>query len=186
MNIQQSLSKPVLVTSNNMGELRPELNDAFVQFRMTMKKNRQLPERLIELMRLRIAFHNQCRPCMSMRYETAIDDGLTEGLICSLERPQEAEDMTPAERAAVNFGDKFASNHLSITEEDRLALCEHFTPGQIAELAMMAALFTGFGRMGAVFDTGDEYPVGERHSDGTPLTPWGINDPTIVRIAAGA
>lgn len=180
MTVHQRLPEPVLVSSSNISELRPDLEEGFVEFRRVLKKQRQLPEKLVELMRLRIAFHNQCRPCMSMRYESALEDGLTEGLICSLERPQEAEDMTPAERAAVNFGDKFASNHLSITAEDRLALCEHFTPEQIAELAMLAALFTGFGRMGAVFDTGDSYPVGERHADGTPLTPWGINDPLIV------
>lgn len=35
-----------------------------------------LPPRLLELVRLRIAFHNQCRSCMSVRYQSAIDDGL--------------------------------------------------------------------------------------------------------------
>ena len=92
--------------------------------------------------------------------------------------------MTAAERAAVGFADRFASNHLSITADDRRALCEHFTPGQITELGLLCALFTGFGRMGAVFDSGDSYPVGERHADGTPLTPWGIDNPILMPATA--
>jgi alkylhydroperoxidase family enzyme len=180
MDDQRPASKAVLVTTNNIPQLRPELMAGMAAFSKVFKDNRTLSERLVEMMRLRIAFHNQCRPCMSMRYATAVDDGLTEGLICSLERPQEAPDMTPAERAAVMFADKFASNHLSITEADRLALCDHFTPEQVAEIAMQVAMFVGFGRMGAVFDTGESYPVGERHTDGTPLTPWGVNNPNII------
>ena len=169
----------ILVTSDALAELRPELMAGFAAFSQVMKENRQLPPRLVELMRLRIAFRNQCRPCMSMRYGSAVDDGLTEGLVCELERLEEAADMTPAERAAVAFGDKFASDHLSIAAEDRRALGEHFTPGQIAELVLTAAVFTGFGRMGAVLDFGGSYPVGDRNSDGTPLTPWGINNPIL-------
>lgn len=170
----------VLVTSAMVSERRPELMAGMAGFSKALKDNRQLPDRLVELMRLRIAFRNQCRPCMSMRYESAVEDGLTEELVCSLERPDEPSDMSSAERAAVNFGDKFATDHLSITVEDRLALSEHFTPEQIGELGLLAAMFTGFGRFGAVFDTGEELPVGERHADGTPLTPWGINDPIMT------
>jgi hypothetical protein len=59
-------------------------------------------------------------------------------------------------------------------------LSEHFDPGEITELGMHAAFFTGFGRMGAVFDTGEVLPVGDRHGDGSYLTPWGI-EPIIVR-----
>ena len=170
-----------LVTSDTLAELRPELLAGFTAFSQVMKDNRRLPARLIELVRLRIAFRNQCRPCMSMRYGSAVDDGLTEAMVCELETPEEAPDLTSAERAAVAFGDKFASNHLSITAEDRRALGEHFAPEQIAELAMLAALFTGFGRLGAVLDTGEAYPVGDRNADGSPLTPWGVDNPILMR-----
>jgi AhpD family alkylhydroperoxidase len=180
----QRLEARTLVTSSTIAELRPELMAGFAAFSRVMKDNRTLPDRLVELVRLRIAFHNQCRPCMSMRYGSAVDDGLTEDVVCSLERPEEAADMTPAERAAVAFADRFASNHLSITADDRRALCTHFTPEQIAELGLLAAMFTGFGRMGAVFDDGEAYPVGERHADGTPLTPWGIDNPILVPTTA--
>ena len=182
MSEQNGKSAPVLVTSKIAGQLRPEVMGGMAEFSKVLKKHRQLPERLVELMRLRIAFRNQCRDCMSLRYASALDDGLTEDLVCSIEKPAEPSDLTPQERAAVQFGDKFAGNHLSITAEDRLALNEHFTPEQIVELGILAAMFTGFGRFGAVFDTGDALPVGDRRDDGTALTPWGINDPIVMGV----
>ncbi len=159
---------------------RPELSQAMTGFEQTLRANRRLPERLIELVRLRIAFRNQCRPCMSIRYGSAVDDGLTEELVCSLEKPAEAEGLTEAESAAVEFADRFASDHLSIDRPLLARLAEHFDSGQITELGMHAAFFTGFGRMGAVFDTGAPLPVGARRADGEPLTPWGI-EPVVVR-----
>ncbi len=153
---------------------------AMNEFEQKLRAGRTLPERLVELVRLRIAFHNQCRPCMSIRYGEAVDDGLTEDLVCSLERPEEAEEMTAAERAAVTFADRFASNHLSIDQAIMTELGRHFDPPQIAELGIHAAFFTGFGRMGAVFDSGEELPVGPRRADGEPLTPWGI-EPAVIR-----
>lgn len=159
---------------------RPELFEAMTEFERKLKVNRTLPERLIELARLRIAFHNQCRPCMSIRYGEAVDDGLTEDLVCSLEKPHDAEGLTEPERLAVAFADRFASNHLSIDGTLLAQLAEHFEPGQIAELGMHCAFFTGFGRMGAVFDTGETLPVGDRRADGEYLTPWGI-EPVVVR-----
>ncbi len=61
-----------------------------LQFGAALVMNRTLPERLIELMRLRIAFHNQCRSCMAIRYRSAADD-VNEDLVCSLERPAESD-----------------------------------------------------------------------------------------------
>lgn len=72
---------------------RPEVADAL---KAALQASGTLPPRLVELVRLRIAFHNKCRSCMSVRYQSAIDDGLTEGLVCSLEQPADADDLSPA------------------------------------------------------------------------------------------
>jgi alkylhydroperoxidase family enzyme len=152
---------------------------AMDEFIATLKAERYLPERLIELMRLRIAFRNQCRPCMSIRYSEAVEDGLTETMVCSLERPYEAPDLSPAEREAVQFADLFASNHLAIDEAQLARLKVHFSADEVREIGMHCAFFTGFGRMGAVFDGGETLPVGDRRADGEKLTPWGI-EPAIV------
>lgn len=62
---------------------RPEVAVALGALKAALQANGTLPPRLVELVRLRIAFHNQCRSCMSVRYQSAIDDGLTEGAVCS-------------------------------------------------------------------------------------------------------
>ena len=46
---------------------RPDLVQGLAAFSGGLKMNRQLPEKLVELVRLRIAFFNQCRSCMAIR-----------------------------------------------------------------------------------------------------------------------
>ena len=50
----------------------PELAMGLLGFGGAITTKRTLPERLIELLRLRVAFHNQCRSCMAIRYRAAI------------------------------------------------------------------------------------------------------------------
>ncbi len=170
-----------VVAVDNPLPSRPDLMAGMMALRQALNANRRLPDRLVELMRLRVAFRNQCRPCMSMRYEDALDDGLTEDLVCSLERPEEAPDMTPAEKAAVAYADQFAINHLAI-DRQREALGRYFSREEIAEIAMNVGFFVGFGRVSAVFDEGESLPVGDRRADGAPLAPWKLQGP-IMRVA---
>ena len=95
---------------------QPEMAKGMVAFSGALLRNNGLPRRLVELVRLRIAFHNQCRSCMAIRYQSAVDDGLTEGMVCSLERPQDAPDLSPAEKAAIHYADLSSTDHLSITD----------------------------------------------------------------------
>ena len=75
---------------------RTDLVQGLAAFSGGLKMNRTLSEKLVELVRLRIAFFNQCRSCMAIRYTDAVNDGLTEDLVCSLERPEESPDLTEA------------------------------------------------------------------------------------------
>lgn len=151
---------------------RPELAQAFLAFGKALREHRLLPDRLIELVRLRVAFWNQCRSCMAVRYEEGIDDGITEGLVCSLERPEEAPDLTDAERAAIAYADLAATNHLSISDEIFDRLREHFTEPEIIELGMLCAMCIGRGRLAASWDLVDELPERFTVRDAV-ITPWG-------------
>ena len=110
-----SLDPPQRVQLGVAGILmhRPEIAAALGPLSDAINHQGTLPRRLVELIRLRIAFHNQCRSCMAIRYEEAVQDGVTEALVCSLERPAEADDLSAAERAALRFADLFATNHLA-------------------------------------------------------------------------
>jgi len=149
-----------------------------MQFAGALKMNRQLPEKLVELVRLRVAFFNQCRSCMAIRYTDALEDGVTEDLVCSLERPQEAENLTPAEKAAIRFGEAFATDHLRIDEAMYAGLREHFSESEIVELGMTCAFFVGFGRLAATLHMVEELPDAFRREG--VVAPWG-EERVVVR-----
>ncbi|HEY0975501.1 MAG TPA: carboxymuconolactone decarboxylase family protein [Solimonas sp.] len=160
---------------------RQALNGRIQAFSQSLRQGATLRPRLIELVRLRIAFHNQCRYCMSVRVGAALDDGLTEPLVCSLEKPADDPDLSAAEKAALAFADRFATDHLSIDATVLARLRKHFDEDELMDLGALAACFTGFGRMGAVFDGGETLPVGPRADDGAPLAPWRVEQPLVVR-----
>ena len=81
----------------------PEISKGLTAFAGSLKQNRSLPDRLVELVRLRVAFHNQCRSCMAIRYKDGQEDGITEDLVCSLEKPMEAENLSDAEKQPFNM-----------------------------------------------------------------------------------
>jgi len=149
-----------------------------MQFAGALKVHRQLPEKLVELVRLRVAFFNQCRSCMAIRYTDALEDGVTEDLVCSLERPQEAENLTPAEKAAIRFGEAMATDHLRIDEAMYAGLREHFSEAEIVELGMTCAFFVGFGRLAATLHMVEELPDAFRREG--VVAPWG-EERVVVR-----
>jgi alkylhydroperoxidase family enzyme len=157
---------------------RPEIAEKFIEFGQRLRDEHLLPARLLELVRLRVAFHNQCRSCMAVRYSYGIEDGLTEDLVCSLERPQEAPDLTDAERAAIGYADLMATNHFGIDDTTFAQLREHFSEPEVMELCFHVAFYVGFGRMGMSLDMVDDLPAGYR--EGERVAPW--QQPEVVEV----
>jgi AhpD family alkylhydroperoxidase len=149
----------------------PEQALGLMGFGGALKRNRTLPDRLVELVRLRVAFFNQCRSCMAIRYSDAVADGVTEGLVCSLERPQEAENLTAAEKVAIRYGELMATDHLAIDDAMYADLRAHFSEAQIVELGMTVAFFVGFGRLAATYHMVEELP--EAFQTAEKIAPWG-------------
>ena len=150
-----------------------------LQFGAALVQSRTLPERLIELMRLRIAFHNQCRSCMAIRY-TAAADSFTEDDVCSLEAPAQAENLDEREKLAIDFGERFATNHLSVDDDYFDRLKAMFSEAEIIELMLHCALYVGMGRMAALLDMTEELPDGFRRPFGESVTPT-ADQPVQVR-----
>jgi AhpD family alkylhydroperoxidase len=152
---------------------RPAVARARRELSRALAETGTLPARLVELVRLRIAFHNQCRSCMAVRYSDAIEDGLTEELVCSLERPEEADDLTDAEKSALRFADLMATNHLAIDDAVFDDLREHYTEGEIVELGINCAQYVGFGRMAATWGMHEHLHERFRQEQDEAFTPWG-------------
>ena len=149
----------------------PAVAKAVIVFGGTLFQSTALPRRLIELVRLRVAFHNQCRSCMAVRYQSAIDDGFTENLVCSLEKPFEAPDLTEAEKAALAHADISSTDHFSINDQTYANLRQYFSEAEIVELGAFIAYFIGFGRFAAGMDMIEELPQGFQEKK-AKTAPW--------------
>jgi AhpD family alkylhydroperoxidase len=169
---------PGSLTSIEQGNIRvyahrPELAIGYIRFMGTLRSEGLIGARLRELVRIRVAFHNQCRSCMAIRYSDAVDDGVDEGLVCQLVAPEEADDLTDRERAALAFADLLATDHLRVDEAMFGRLLEHFSEPEIVELGMHIAVYVGFGRLSSAWDLVDDLPDRFKERDGTPVVPWG-------------
>ena len=150
----------------------PNVAHAVLRFGGDLMGGHGLPRRLVELVRLRVAFHNQCRSCMAIRYRSAVDDGLSEGAVCSLERPYEADDLSEAEKAAIAYADVSSTDHLAIDDDTFDSLRRHFGEAQIVELGALIAFFIGFGRLSTAWDMTEELPDGFRDRTRAVVAPW--------------
>ena len=159
----------------------PDLAMGPISFGAAMKIHRTLPERLIELLRLRVAFHNQCRSCMAIRYKSARAE-ISEADVCSLETPQDAESLDDRERLAIELGDRFACDHLSIDDAFFTQLQTLFSEAEVMELLMHCALYVGVGRLAAVLDMTEDLPEGFNlpFGHGHHVTPTS-GEPVVVR-----
>jgi AhpD family alkylhydroperoxidase len=136
-----------------------------------------LPPRLLELVRLRVAFHNQCRSCMSLRSAAAIEDGMTEALVCELVKPEEAPDLTERERVALDYADKLSIAHHDIDDTLFERLRDHFSEEELVGLGAHIAFCIGFGRVAMSWDLVDDLPEGLRREG--VVGPW--DAPGVVR-----
>jgi AhpD family alkylhydroperoxidase len=151
---------------------RPALASAYATYMAELRRPGLLSRRLVELVRLRVAFHNQCRSCMAVRYSDGAADGVDEALVCQLADPADAPDLDDADRAALRFADLMATDHLSIDDAVFATLREHYSEAEIVELGMNVAAFVGYGRLSMAMDMVDELPDRYRSRSGALVTPW--------------
>jgi hypothetical protein len=72
---------------------------------------------------------------MAGRHPAAVAEGLTEELVAEI--GGERTCMTIEEAVAVDFAQRFATDHLSITEADKARLREHFDPELVVQLVLL-------------------------------------------------
>ena len=120
---------------------RPGIAAAWLSALEEMHLRSSLPERLRELVRLRIAAITTCQACMVARKSDTVTE---EDLAClSSDHPR----FTDAERAALRYAEMFAGDYFAIDEAMFATLAEHFTTDQIVELNLYSALMLAGGRM---------------------------------------
>ncbi len=126
----------------------PELFQRYFAFYYPAHEHGVVEARIKELARLRIARLNGCLgACGMARYAQPEREGLDEATIAQLDLPAEAQRFTPRERLALEFAERFATDHLGIDDDFMLRLRAEFTDPQLLELGMLIGQYLGFGRL---------------------------------------
>jgi alkylhydroperoxidase family enzyme len=132
---------------------RPGVAAAWLSALEEMHLRSCLPERLRELVRLRIAGITTCQACMVARKSDTVTE---EDLAClSAEHPR----FTAAERAALRYAELFAGDYFAIDEALFARLAEYFNIEQVVELNLYCALMLAGGRMTYVQRGYEEAPA---------------------------
>ena len=150
---------------------RPKMWTARVAMIRALEAEGTLPPRLVELIRLRLTFWTQCRSCAAVRFLP--EDQVPEDLVCSLERPGNAPDLSDAERAVMRFVDLYASDNTAIDDAVYDELRQFYDEGELVELAAWCAEYYGWGRVVATWRVWDDLP--EELRDAGPdelISPW--------------
>jgi AhpD family alkylhydroperoxidase len=125
----------------------PGASQAFLTFLEAVRTESKLPPRTIELVRLRLAYLNQCPHCIAGRDPAAVAAGMSQEMVCSLETPGAPSDLTAAERAAVRYASLLATDHLAISDELYAGLRDYFSDAQVVALGYLAGVFLGIQRV---------------------------------------
>jgi alkylhydroperoxidase family enzyme len=120
---------------------RPEIATAWLATIEAMHCRGVLPERLRELVRLKIAGITTCKACQVARKSDAVTE---EDVAClDWNHPR----FSPQEQAALHYAELFAADYFAIDDALYAELERHFSTAEIVELNMFAALMLAGGRM---------------------------------------
>jgi len=126
--------------------LRRNLFEDFRRFYALFWQKPPLDPALLELCRLRVAQIHGCESELRIRYQPALDAGLTEAKIAALPEASHSPLYSEAERACIAFAELFAIDPHAIADEDAARVVAALgEPGTVA-LVEALALFDGFTR----------------------------------------
>jgi alkylhydroperoxidase family enzyme len=130
--------------------LRPNLYEDFRRFYGLFWERRLVEPVRLELCRLRVAQLLGCDSELAVRYQPALDAGLTEEKVTRLASWRDDPAFDAAERACLGFAEKFVTDPHAIDDADAAAVVEHLGDAGTVALTEALALFDGFARFRAV------------------------------------
>src|ERR1700744_1361267 len=98
-----------------------------------------------ELARMRIAQINDCIACSDFRAPSVLEAGIAPELYENVAAYATYPGYTPRQRLAIEYAERFASDHGSIDDAFFGRLREVFTDEEILDLPLCVAVFLGLG-----------------------------------------
>jgi AhpD family alkylhydroperoxidase len=139
--------------------LRPEMAMGAGALADAVYDKSELPARVREAARMRVAMRNQCQVCLGWRDPKLEAQGVTEALYLQV-LDDDLSTLEARESMAVEFADRFATDHLSIDDSVMERMRSLFSDAEILDLSICCANWVGMGRLNQVLglDTGCAVP----------------------------
>lgn len=138
---------------------RPAMADAIGAFNDAVVAS-ELPPRLSELVRYRIALINDCKRCQAYRNPAAAGDGVDDALLDTVERWRTNGQYSEAECDALDFTERFAFDPGSIDDALVDRLRAHLGDGGVVDLTVCITKYLAIGRLIAVLDLDQDLSLG--------------------------
>jgi AhpD family alkylhydroperoxidase len=105
-----------------------------------------LPADERELARMRIAQINDCVACSDFRARSVLDAGLPAELYDNVAAYSGYPGYTPRQRLAIEYAERFATDHASMDDAFFERVRELFSDEEILDLTLCIGVFLGLGR----------------------------------------
>ena len=116
-----------------------------------LRSLRRLDPVLVELCRMRIAQLVESDFDQALRYQPAIEAGLTEAKLTEVTDYPTSPLYTPRERAVLEFAEQFVIQSSSISDEDCARLQEHLSAEEFIYLTKSLSVMDQFARANSAF-----------------------------------
>jgi alkylhydroperoxidase family enzyme len=126
--------------------LRPQLGAMVERMIHGAYQESILPPEERELARMRIAQINECVACSNYRAPSVLEAGVAPELYDNVASYATYPGYTPRQRLAIEYAERFATEHASIDDTFFGRLRELFTDQEILDLTLCIAVFLGLGR----------------------------------------
>ena len=130
--------------------LRPELGAMVERMIRGAYQQSILPPVERELARMRIAQINDCVACADFRAPSVLEAGVAPELYEHVAAYATHPGFTPRQRLAIEYAERFATDHASIDDDFFARLRTLFSDEEILDLTLCVAVFLGLGRSLAV------------------------------------
>lgn len=139
---------------------RPAMADAIGTFNAAVADS-QLPRRLHELVRYRIAEINGCVRCQAYRLPGAREAGATEEVLGQVADWRRSQEFTEVERQALDFAERFSLCPQEVDDDLTRALVSHLGDDGLADLAITVSKYVAIGRLITVLDLDQTCDIGQ-------------------------
>jgi alkylhydroperoxidase family enzyme len=126
--------------------LVPETVDQIAVLNRNVWRSSSVRPALLEIIRLRNARTVNCQFCKSVRYDLARRDGLTENKIDQIRDGYQRSALSVEEKLAIEFADAYLHDPAATSPDLASRLKRHFTPAQLAHLAIAIVAFNATSR----------------------------------------